>query len=172
MSNMVISLFEFKLNNRIEVLKRAIKSFTSEYSCDYHNKITCSPVDYKKIQSFDDYPTDYKLFLTTIGTINISTNGYHALEILAPQYEEQYPDIYGECEMWWGYSVGRFPQHVRVGILPCNYEAIGFDIRSSPFGLVSFNTAKYNDFLSFVEAEFATNEALAPHFKSAISFYC
>lgn len=168
---MVTSFAEFNVKRRVDILKLAIQSLTSKYPSDNYNKIIVSPVDYKKIWSFDDYPADYKLFLRTIGTISIGTNDCHALEILTPQHEEQYPDLYGECEMWWGYNPEKFPQHVRVGILPCDYESVGFDIRSKPFEFVSFNTTEYDDFLDFVENQFAENPTLVPHFKSAQCFY-
>jgi len=154
------------LQVRIENIKLAIESFSSTYAGDKHNYIEATPLSVDTIKDIQAYPEDYQMFLRELGMIYLATNDCETLVILSPQYEEQYPDDYGECGMWWGYTPQLFPCHARAGLLPCGYESVGFDLRSKPFLFTNFSDTKYSSFLTFVEEEFRENEHLRPHFKT------
>lgn len=152
------------VKSRIEAIKACTKILEQE---DAENKagLEIQKLSDKQINDLKDYPEDYRLFLSEIGSLDLSP-GYCALQIIPPQFppvdldfdEEgaSYSGIgYG---IYWGFDPTIFKTHVPVACKTCEYISVGYDISEKPFKFTDFSDfCMQENFLELVEEEFYQN---------------
>lgn len=159
---------------RILAIEACIKILEQE---DAENKagLQIQKLSDKQINDLKDYPEDYRLFLSKIGSLDLSP-GYCALQIIPPQFppvdldfdEEgaSYSGIgYG---IYWGFDPTIFKTHAPVACKTCEYISVGYDISENPYKFTDFSGfCTHENFLELVEDEFYQNPWTEDFFRKA-----
>ena len=106
------------------------------------------------IENFENYPEDYRLFVTEIGNLEVN-NGYWALAMQNPlPYKSMDRDLNNwteELATVWCSDSDRFADHLPVVSLPCDNDTFAFDTKTIPYQLVDmYNEEKLSDFLDWI----------------------
>jgi len=116
--------------------------------------IRATPVASTDIENFENYPENYRLFVTEIGNLEVNS-GYWALAMQNPL---PYKSMDRALDNWteelatvWCSDSDYFADHLPVVSLPCDNDTFAFDTKTIPYQLVDmYNEENLPDFLDWI----------------------
>jgi hypothetical protein len=177
------------LKNRIKKIAELLREFNEKNQLGMGNCAIIKRVDVSELDGFDNYPADFRHFISEIGYLYLATNDYAALcvdkPLLLSKALSNEDLLQGDIRLSEFAMVARQPelplidqlmgqlpeaavkhpnQFVVVAAWPCSYEVMGFDLTVSPYRPVNYFGEFFpklgETFLDFVEYEIKNNPCL------------